>query len=97
MTDDRGPQLNKKQRHLTGQARIDCSPALAVQPMPKGTGPDIITLVRADLEGRAEIGKRKYGERLRACNGRDALIDAYQEALDLCVYLRQVIVERIVD
>jgi hypothetical protein len=31
---------------------------------------------------------------LRAHNGRDALVDAYQEALDLCVYLRQVIQER---
>lgn len=27
-------------------------------------------------------------------NGRDALLDAYQEALDLVVYLRQVIYER---
>ena len=27
-------------------------------------------------------------------NGRDALVDAFQEALDLCVYLRQAIYER---
>lgn len=79
-----GPQLNTEKSN----------PAEVVQPMPNGTGPDIVTLVKADLEGRAEMGKRKYGERLRACNGRDALVDAYQEALDLCVYLRQELVER---
>lgn len=36
----------------------------------------------------------KYGTPLQANNGRNPLIDAYQEALDLCVYLRQEIEER---
>lgn len=31
---------------------------------------------------------------LQAHNGRDPLVDAYQEALDLVVYLRQAIEER---
>lgn len=70
------------------------TPGGRVQPMPEGIGPDICTLVKADLEGRAVMGKRKYGERLKPNNGRDALVDAYQESLDLCMYLRQVIVER---
>lgn len=42
---------------------------------------------------RDRLGVRKYGTRLRAHNGRRALVDAYQEALDLAVYLRQCIEE----
>jgi hypothetical protein len=40
------------------------------------------------------MGRRKYGTALEANNGRDALMDAYQEALDLAMYLRQAIAER---
>jgi len=36
----------------------------------------------------------KYHTYLLTHNGRDALIDAYQEALDLAMYLRQAIEER---
>lgn len=47
------------------------------------------------LAGRMALkGRRKYGTPLQAHNGRDPLVDAYQEALDLCVYLRQAIAER---
>ena len=51
-------------------------------------------LVIADMHERKEFGRRKYGTFLQPFNGRDALVDAYQEALDLCVYLRQEIEER---
>lgn len=51
-------------------------------------------LVMADLAARAEVGRVKYGTLLMTHNGRDALTDAYQEALDLCMYLRQAIAER---
>ena len=40
------------------------------------------------------MGEAEYGERLKPHNGRDALLDAYQEALDLAMYLRQAIAER---
>jgi hypothetical protein len=43
---------------------------------------------RAALERHA-FGVAKYGTGLRAFNGRNALIDALQEALDLVVYLEQ--------
>lgn len=39
------------------------------------------------------MGLKKYGTVLQPNNGRDALVDAYQEALDLVVYLRQRIEE----
>lgn len=51
-------------------------------------------LVIADMHERDQVGRERYGTPLQAHNGRDALIDAYQEALDLVVYLRQLIEER---
>jgi hypothetical protein len=46
-----------------------------------------------DLGDRAEFGFRKYGTYLQANNGRNAVMDAYQEALDLVVYLKQCCME----
>lgn len=51
-------------------------------------------LVMRDMEARNKFGIEKYGTPLQAFNGRDALKDAYEEALDLCVYLRTAIEER---
>lgn len=68
--------------------------ATAKQPAPKGSGNPILGMVLADLTNRALEGKEKYGEPLLAHNGRNPLWDAYQEALDLAMYLRQAIEER---
>lgn len=62
-------------------------------PVPNESRP-IWELVIRDMHDRDYMGRQKYGTPLRAGNGRDALVDAYQEALDLCVYLRQAIEER---
>ena len=43
----------------------------------------------ADMRERNELGSARYGTPLRVWNGRDAVIDAYQEALDLIVYVQQ--------
>lgn len=64
------------------------------QPTPSGAGTTITELVVSDLRERSKMGEKKYGTVLRANNGRDALIDAYQEALDLVQYFRQLITER---
>ena len=56
-------------------------------------GPAICDLVIADMEERKQIGIEKYGTPLQAHNGRDALVDAYQEILYTAVYLRQRIEE----
>lgn len=53
----------------------------------------ILDLVKKDLIDRAETGNKKYGTYLMSHNGRDALMDAYQEVLDLAMYLRQKIYE----
>jgi hypothetical protein len=57
-------------------------------------GPAIWDLVQADMRQRDAIGTKEYGDRLRPHNGRDALQDAYEEALDLASYLRQALYER---
>jgi len=67
----------------------------APQPMPVANDrPSIQSMVRADLKVREQVGVERYGTALQAHNGRDALWDAYEEALDLACYLRQAIEER---
>ena len=63
------------------------------QQAPSGSGVDVTELVLKDLTDRREAVTRKYGTPLLTNNGRNALIDAYQEALDLVMYLRQRIEE----
>ena len=49
--------------------------------------------IRALLQARREQGIARYGRELTAANGRDALADAAQEALDLLLYLTQLRME----
>lgn len=64
------------------------------QPLPTvNNQPDVQSQVIADLRARRAIGVQRYGTPLQPFNGRDALQDAYEEALDLACYLRQAIIE----
>ncbi len=56
--------------------------------------PDIQSMVIADINERRNLGIRRYGTALQPHNGRDALLDAYEEAIDLAMYLKQALVER---
>ena len=73
----------------------DVAPAIRAQAQPKSEMPDLWPLVIKDMTERDRLGRAKYGTPLRSFNGRDPLVDAYQEALDLSVYLRQEIEERL--
>lgn len=65
------------------------------QPLPiVNDHPDIQAAVIADIETRREVGIQRYGTALQPNNGRDMLLDAYEEALDLAIYLKGAIVER---
>ena len=68
--------------------------AVSNQPTPTGDGKIVLFAVTDDLVERAKFGLSKYGTMLKADNGRDALQDAYEEALDLCMYIKQAIMER---
>lgn len=66
-------------------------------PDPKPYNPELPVvhdLVYEDLYSRLEIGLKTYKTPLQPNNGRDALKDAYEEALDLACYLRQALYER---
>ncbi len=54
----------------------------------------IQAMVRADLVERERLGIERYGTALYPHNGRKALQDAYEEALDLAQYLKQALVEQ---
>lgn len=64
------------------------------QPPPQKSSGDVWKLVITDMEERRQLGIKRYGTPVQPHNGRDALIDAYQEVLDTAVYLRQAIEER---
>lgn len=95
----RGYSVSFELAKLSAMARVPLAvenkPLVTPQAPPQeSTHPPVWALVAADMNDRDAEGRRKYGVPLRPWNGRDALIDAYQEALDLCVYLRQAIYER---
>lgn len=64
------------------------------QPLPIHGEQYVLEFVVNDLRERAESGRVKYGTYLMTHNGRDPLWDAYQEALDLTMYLRQTLLEK---
>jgi hypothetical protein len=65
------------------------------QPLPVASDAPIAhRMVQADLDARLELGIRRYGQPLQPFNGRDSLRDAYEEALDLVVYLRTLLYEQ---
>lgn len=67
------------------------------QPKPKNqSGPLIFPLVIKDLQERDALGHQLYESELYAVDGRDHLVDLYQELLDAAVYVRQEIEERII-
>ena len=68
---------------------------IAEQPAPvPNDRPCIQDMVIADIERRKKIGMERYGTLLQPHNGRDALLDAYEEELDKIQYMKQWIVER---
>jgi len=47
----------------------------------------VVDLLIADMRDRDQVGRQRYGTPLTSGNGRDHLVDAFQEVLDACVYL----------
>ena len=64
------------------------------EPMPIVGKTDVLPEVIKDLQSRDKIGTQKYGTTLQTHNGRNSLMDAYQEALDLVMYLKQALIEQ---
>jgi hypothetical protein len=64
------------------------------QPLPRPGRVPVQAVLIASIRERTEHGRRKYGTVLETDNGRDALQDAWEEALDLVTYLTQMRLER---
>jgi hypothetical protein len=65
------------------------------QPLPtKNDLPCVQDLVIADIEARKAIGIQRYGTTLQPFNGRDVLLDIYEESIDRLLYIRQLMYER---
>lgn len=63
---------------------------IADQPPPiPSDAVQITDLVIADLEERRQVGIERYGTPLQPFNGRNSLIDLYQEMQDGLLYIRQ--------
>ena len=56
--------------------------------------PAVWELVIKDMNDRDQWGRSKYKTPLQPFNGRDVVTDIYQELLDACVYMRQLLFER---
>ena len=58
---------------------------------------DIAIMVQEDIEARAQLGEKKYGGRLEV-GSRNNIIsplqNAYEEVLDLALYLKQELLEK---
>ena len=53
---------------------------------------DIATMVQEDIQARAQLGEKKYGGRLEVgirINMISPLQNAYEEVLDLALYLKK--------
>lgn len=59
---------------------------MLTKPRTDGYG-DVHLQVVADMRERDQLGRARYGTPLTAGNGRDHLIDLYQEMLDASVYM----------
>lgn len=87
-----GPHNDRYQR---GRAMIsDDFVAVQDEPDPQPGREIVYAEVMTDIAHRAEVGREKYHTYLMTHNGRNPLVDAYQEALDLVVYLKQALMEQ---
>lgn len=75
-------------------SQIKLNPAATPEPMPTMGRQTVLPHVLKDLMDRAIFGEKKYKTLLKTSNGRDALLDAYQEQLDNLMYLKQAMLER---
>lgn len=57
---------------------------------------ELLPEVEKDLSDRIEMGAKKYGSRLKAFNGRNVLLDWYQEVLDAIEYGKQAQMEGLI-
>lgn len=56
----------------------------------------VFAALHKDIDARNRKGWETYGKSLETFNGRDSLLDVYEESLDMTVYLKQRLLEDVV-
>jgi len=79
---------------MKNKKNTETRPAATPEPMSTVGIDEVFPELIKDLESRRQLGIEKYGHPLQTHNGRDPLIDAYQERLDDVVYTKQFLMER---
>ena len=64
------------------------------QPLPVGGRECVQDRLIEEIQRRRDLGVQRYGQPLMTHSGRDALRDAWEEAIDLTAYLTQMMMER---
>lgn len=72
---------------------VDDVEARYPRPIPWEQPKSLIARVVADMRERDQLGRARYGVPLTAHNGRDQLVDLYQELLDGAAYARAAMLE----
>jgi hypothetical protein len=72
---------------------VDTPEEAKQQVAPAGDGREVLPEVLKDIEARAQTGLSKYGTLLKTDNGRNALLDMYQELIDAVMYVKQLLME----
>jgi hypothetical protein len=81
---DRVPVWNEVIKDVIEKFKFSITPTLVV-----------IREVLDDMAARDAVGRERYGTPLTTHNGRDHVVDAYQELLDAVVYLKTGMLESI--
>lgn len=63
------------------------------QRLPEGGKREVQQALIDAIASRRDLGIRKYGQPVMTHNGRNPLRDAWEEAIDLVVYLTQMMLE----
>jgi hypothetical protein len=81
---------------MTATLRKIQGPGALVQapPAPRQGMPSAAEMLLQDMQERIRSGVERFGEHLQIHNGRNTLIDAYHEALDLAAFMRKKIAEQ---
>lgn len=92
--DMRPKEVNALVREAYERGKASATDAVREQARPTGDGQRVLDKVFDDLKAREKVGIERYGTPLKTNNGRDPLVDAYQEGLDLVQYMAQELLER---
>jgi len=67
--------------------------AATSEPSPLPGQSTVADKVIDDINERVQLGLNKYGTKLMTFNGRNALVDLYQELIDATMYIKQLLME----